>query len=378
MPSRAEPALPIAPYPQSPVARAYAGVEAEVRLDELESEFASEDTLPRRPPRPRQEDAALDAFELEGVAAPIITDPPSIDVADAPPSVATHRRRFTLPTWQAIAATVLIAGGTILGLMSREPGTPPLADASRESAVTAIAEKPATPAASVAVLETRPGATPVPQVPAPSQLPERRTAATTERGEATGFEPVSALAGSATVTEITPATATTGNSLVQGLDLTVSAGVGELLPRPANVPERLPAAAASPVASGEDSARKPEIDTIAVAPPAPTELAREEINAVLDQFQAAYTRLDAAFVQAIWPSVDRPRLERAFRNLASQDLEFGECRLDLVSATAAATCTGAVSYVTRVGSRRAHDTRTWTFTLRKAPEGWRIQDVLMR
>ena len=377
MPSRAEPALPIAPYPRSPVARASAGVEAKVRLDELESEFASEDTLPRRPPRPSQEDAALDAFGLEDVAAPVITDPPSTGVADAPLSVATHRRRFTLPAWQAIGATLLIAGGTILGLMSREPGTPPLADASRESAVTTIAEKPAAPPARVAVPETRPNVTPLPEVPATDRMPESRTEATTERVEGTGPEPVSALAGTATVTKIMPPTATTGTSAVSGLDLTVSTGVGELLSRPANVPGILPAVV-SPVASGEDSARRPEIDRTAITPPDPTAVAQHEIHAVLDQFQAAYTRLDAAFVQAIWPSVDRPRLERAFRNLASQDLRFGECRLDVASATAAATCTGAVDYVTRAGSRRAHDTRTWTFTLREESAGWVIDNVLMR
>lgn len=167
-----------------------------------------------------------------------------------------------------------------------------------------------------------------------------------------------------------PLSATTENVMTASVGLPVDAGVAVALPGAGPVPEM-------PV--NLDTRSLPEEDDAPSLPPAPTMPGAEaQVNAVLGQFQAAYSRLDAGSVQTIWPSVDRTRLARAFRNLAWQDLAFTGCRLELAESGATATCTGAVEYVTRVGNQHAREARTWTFSLRKGSAGWLIQNVLVR
>jgi hypothetical protein len=72
-------------------------------------------------------------------------------------------------------------------------------------------------------------------------------------------------------------------------------------------------------------------------------------------------------------------LARAFDQLASQNVTFDGCTIELRGVQADATCRGKVRYVPKVGSRTAHvDTHQWTFLLERARAGWTITRVDVR
>ncbi len=104
----------------------------------------------------------------------------------------------------------------------------------------------------------------------------------------------------------------------------------------------------------------------------PTE-SNQQIFAAIHQYERAYDRLDANAVRAVWPSVDARALERAFRDLKSQTLEFDRCDIDVASVRAKAACRGRATYETRAGEQAARtEPREWTFTLQKNHEAWHI------
>ena len=68
------------------------------------------------------------------------------------------------------------------------------------------------------------------------------------------------------------------------------------------------------------------------------------VRAVLNKYAAAYSHLDAAAAQAVWPAVNRPALSRAFEGLASQRVSLERCDIDVNAATARATCAGSATW----------------------------------
>jgi hypothetical protein len=102
------------------------------------------------------------------------------------------------------------------------------------------------------------------------------------------------------------------------------------------------------------------------------------IETTLRQYKEAYERLDAKAAVAVWPTVDRHALTRAFAGLASQSLDFRGCEV-LVRAganKATASCSGMAAYVRKVGDTRVRlEPRQWTFTLNKTQGAWRIEAV---
>jgi len=73
--------------------------------------------------------------------------------------------------------------------------------------------------------------------------------------------------------------------------------------------------------------------------------------------------------QAVWPAVNETALARAFNGLESQTLTFDDCDVRVSGEAAWATCRGSARYVPKVGSRDPRtESRTWTFTLKKAGE----------
>jgi hypothetical protein len=134
----------------------------------------------------------------------------------------------------------------------------------------------------------------------------------------------------------------------------------------------LPTVSPSVTRSGDD-------DAPALVPAGDTRRESDHVRAVLARYQTAYARLDAVAAKEIWPSLDRTALERAFRNLNSQELQFDDCRVTIDASRAVATCTGVARYVTRIGSsswKTAH--RDWTFKLRKDSGAWLIDSVVTR
>ncbi len=103
------------------------------------------------------------------------------------------------------------------------------------------------------------------------------------------------------------------------------------------------------------------------------------VRAVLQQYGAAYTRLDARAARAVWPSVDVRALARAFDELESQEVVLGRCEVSVQGREARAACTGSARYVPRMGDRTPRvEPRHWTFQLEKTrDDGWRIASALI-
>jgi hypothetical protein len=347
------------------------GGEPNVLLDPL-ADFASEETLPARTSRSSDDDAALDAFDLEAPAFSDSSPPAGTPTAGVLPTADADvdRRGFVLPAWRSIAAAASVVGVIALGLLVRQPGqllSPP--DAGRSSAPATAAETPPPDRRpTTALSEAQPPASPI-DATAETDRPLRRNPAAPHVERASPGA-INGLAGRATDEGFPSPSPTTGHVMASNPSLTIDAGIGIVLPAAGPVPEIPPANVRTLLVPDDEPTPSP-------SEPAGSS-AQDHVTAVLGQFQAAYSRLDAGFVQASWPSVDRPRLERAFRNLEWQTLAFSECRVDIAGATATAICSGIVEYGTRVGNRRARDARTWSFALREESAGWLIQNVLMR
>ena len=100
---------------------------------------------------------------------------------------------------------------------------------------------------------------------------------------------------------------------------------------------------------------------------------------MLGRYRTAFNDLDAVGAQAIWPTVDRRALERAFGQIERQDVRFTSCVVDVAGAVASARCSGRTNYVPRVGNRSERsENREWQFSLRKAGDQWNIASVQTR
>jgi hypothetical protein len=140
---------------------------------------------------------------------------------------------------------------------------------------------------------------------------------------------------------------------------------------PAPIVDRQPASVLSaPVpVTPSSSANLP-----AAATTAPLTDDADLVRQVLQQYRAAYQRLDAASARAVWPGVNEEALARAFGDLESQTLTFQNCDVRLDAAEATATCLGTARYVPKVGGRVPRvEPRRWSFTLRRFGSDWRIE-----
>jgi hypothetical protein len=135
------------------------------------------------------------------------------------------------------------------------------------------------------------------------------------------------------------------------------------------------AASAPAAASLVDPSRGGTLD-VAAPLPEPVRPVDESqlVDRALQRYRAAYDRLDADLVQAVYPAVDRSPLSRAFKELASQSLVFEACDVDIRGALANATCRGTARYVPRIGSPAPRvEQRVWTFMLRRGVDDWTIE-----
>jgi hypothetical protein len=125
----------------------------------------------------------------------------------------------------------------------------------------------------------------------------------------------------------------------------------------------------------------------AVAPPPPPAAAAAPIvspivleqNAVLETLRGytqAYEALDVKATAAVWPSVDRRALARAFSTLKSQQLELDDCKVTIADTNATTRCRGVVEYVRKIGGgepRTGH--QDLVFKMRKLGSDWYIDEV---
>ncbi len=114
----------------------------------------------------------------------------------------------------------------------------------------------------------------------------------------------------------------------------------------------------------------------AAARPAGREAETRAIEQVLGQYRTAFNRLDAGAASAVWPTVTEKTLAKAFDSLASHDVSFDTCEIEIFSGLAEVACRGSARYVPKVGSRTPKDeSREWKFSLRKNSGEWLIDRV---
>ncbi|HEY0874404.1 MAG TPA: hypothetical protein VGD94_13110 [Vicinamibacterales bacterium] len=157
---------------------------------------------------------------------------------------------------------------------------------------------------------------------------------------------------------------------VQVPRMTTGDAAGSLLP-PSST-------AVDPVASGLPSTAAPK----PLAPPplpvveperGPPAISEEQrVRAVLAEFEAAYSSLDAAAARAVWPSVDERSLASAFASLRSQRVSLGTCAVGITGAAARADCNGVTAWTPKIGGGERREQRRWTFELQSANGVWRI------
>jgi hypothetical protein len=136
--------------------------------------------------------------------------------------------------------------------------------------------------------------------------------------------------------------------------------------RPALIPEApapAPAAASTPTGTSGITA----VDAGATEP--------GKVRAVLSRYEAAYSDLDASAAARLYPSIDRKALSRAFDALASQQILFEDCRIQVANATARATCAGTASWTPKVGTGFRQQARKWQFDLKQISGTWQIGNV---
>jgi len=114
----------------------------------------------------------------------------------------------------------------------------------------------------------------------------------------------------------------------------------------------------------------PAASTTPIRPPNDQDL----IQDALQRYRRAYGRLNVQSAEAVYPSVNRVALARAFDSLESQAITFDMCDVEVSGSMARAICHGTTRYVPKVGSRYPRtEPLVWSFELRKADGGdWTI------
>jgi len=140
-----------------------------------------------------------------------------------------------------------------------------------------------------------------------------------------------------------------------------------------------PTPAATPAPASAPTPTPTPVRTPATPAPSPEAADRTAVQGVLDRYRQTFDSLSVDDVATFWPSVNVRSLARAFDQLASQNVTFDGCTIELRGVQADATCRGKVRYVPKVGSRTAHvDAHQWTFLLERARAGWTITRVDVR
>lgn len=105
----------------------------------------------------------------------------------------------------------------------------------------------------------------------------------------------------------------------------------------------------------------------------PLPSARASITSTLDAYRRSYNTLDAVAVSTIWQGLDIRGLQRAFATLASQEMAFETCDVQINGDAAQAVCLGVLHYVPKVGGSGAQARRlSWTFDLERRGDRWLI------
>ena len=108
----------------------------------------------------------------------------------------------------------------------------------------------------------------------------------------------------------------------------------------------------------------------------PLVLDQKAVLETLREYTQAYEALDVKATVAVWPSVDRRALARAFSTLKSHQLELDDCKITIADAKATTRCRGTAEYVRKVGSSTPRtEYQDLTFKMRKLGNEWFIDEV---
>lgn len=106
------------------------------------------------------------------------------------------------------------------------------------------------------------------------------------------------------------------------------------------------------------------------------EAVHQEVRRVVRAYAETFATRDVAAAASLWPGVDTAELGRAFRSVRSQDMSFDDCAISGSGTRMAAVCTGALTFVPRVGSPKPRRQRLrWEFVLAERQNGWVIDGV---
>src|SRR4029077_19573843 len=121
------------------------------------------------------------------------------------------------------------------------------------------------------------------------------------------------------------------------------------------------------------ASHEPPAETIATAAPvvepAPIRAPSDQalVEDALQRYRRAYGRLNVQSAQAVYPTVNRVALARAFDGLESHSLTFDACDVEISGVLAKAICHGTAHYVPKIGSRYPRsEPLVWSFELRKS------------
>jgi tetratricopeptide (TPR) repeat protein len=137
---------------------------------------------------------------------------------------------------------------------------------------------------------------------------------------------------------------------------------------------RAAAARSAPGRSGASPApTEPRVapETPKPALPKPSPSAEEQVGRVLEEYEAAYERLDTAAVNRLHPSVSREQWARMFGDYRSLSMTIANPRISISGDSAVVTCTITTSIRPRAGTPQQFTTQT-TFRLQKQGDSWVI------
>jgi hypothetical protein len=137
-----------------------------------------------------------------------------------------------------------------------------------------------------------------------------------------------------------------------------------------------PAVPPSVVAPAAPALASPPAAAPAAAARSAAAIAHNAVMSTVREYTQAYGAMDVSAAAAVWPSVDRRALSRAFATLKSQQLEFANCEVTIFDTSATARCRGKLEYVRKVGDptpRTGH--QEWLFKMRKLGDEWIIDGL---
>lgn len=134
--------------------------------------------------------------------------------------------------------------------------------------------------------------------------------------------------------------------------------------------------AAAPVKAS--SARAPGVGARRRPVPGRSPVERQVLD-VTRQYEAAFSRMDVARLQALWPASDRQTLTRTFGQTSEHRLTLAKCAVNVSDVRATTRCLGVLRSRPRRSEERTRVQRgEWTFQLERDAEAWEIASVVFR